>query len=216
MTATDQWGVREPLHPWRVRQMAQLTGSGEDVSDEHGQHCAGCRELAIVNAVQAIERLCLDGYAFENPHPISIGVLLLRDIKKVFDAASDAKLATENILAELTKMQESPWPTIRRGEPLDARGLASRLSKYGIAPAVQTVGESKFRGYALAQLEDAWKRYVSPEVPPEEPVTSVTPVTKPAEPDSGGKGRDVVVVEDVMAIIDTLPRQYRQYRQEKT
>jgi hypothetical protein len=40
---------------------------------EHGPHCQGCRELALVNAVRDIELLCLNGFAFENPHPISGG-----------------------------------------------------------------------------------------------------------------------------------------------
>jgi hypothetical protein len=40
---------------------------------EHGPNCEGCRELALVNAVREIERLCLNGFAFENPHPISGG-----------------------------------------------------------------------------------------------------------------------------------------------
>jgi hypothetical protein len=40
---------------------------------EHGPSCQGCRELALVNAVREIEQLCRNGFAFENPHPISGG-----------------------------------------------------------------------------------------------------------------------------------------------
>jgi hypothetical protein len=40
---------------------------------KHGSNCQGCRDLALINAVREIERLCLDGFAFENPHPISGG-----------------------------------------------------------------------------------------------------------------------------------------------
>jgi hypothetical protein len=32
---------------------------------EHGPHCDGCRELAVVTAVQRIERLCADGQFYD-------------------------------------------------------------------------------------------------------------------------------------------------------
>ena len=35
----------------------------------------------------------------------------------------------------LVNMPESPWTTIRKGEPIDPRSLASRLRKYGIVEA---------------------------------------------------------------------------------
>ena len=93
--------------------------------------------------------------------PPSIGVLLLRDIKKVFDANCDVeKLLTEDIIRGLVKMDESPWASIRKGEPIDARSLASRLRKYGISSKPQRTGEEVFKGYSRAQFEDAWKRYV--------------------------------------------------------
>jgi Protein of unknown function (DUF3631) len=42
-------------------------------------------------------------------------------------------MTTEQLLLGLNRLDESPWSTIRKGEPLDSRGLAHRLSKYGIA-----------------------------------------------------------------------------------
>ena len=93
--------------------------------------------------------------------PPSLGVLLLRDIKKVFDAHPRMeKLLTEDIIRGLVKMDESPWASIRKGEPIDSRSLASRLRKYGISPKPQRTGEEVFKGYSRAQFEDAWKRYV--------------------------------------------------------
>jgi hypothetical protein len=57
-------------------------------------------------------------------------------------------------------MDESPWATIRKGEPIDPRSLANRLRKYGISSKPQRVGEDVFKGYARSQFDDAWKRYV--------------------------------------------------------
>jgi hypothetical protein len=94
----------------------------------------------------------------------SIGVLLLRDIRRVFRNGRD-RMPTIDVLAALNAFDESPWATIRRGEPLDARGLAHRLGKYGIGPKFQRAeDEPPFKGYSRAQFEDAWSRYLAEEV----------------------------------------------------
>ena len=110
----------------------------------------------------------------------SLGVLLLRDLRTVFNTRRADRLSSESILTDLRGMEESPWAVIRRGEPLDARGLAQRLRKYGIGPEPQRVGDDVFKGYSRGQLSDAWSRYL-----PVESVTSVTPVTPAAsQPDT--------------------------------
>ena len=94
----------------------------------------------------------------QNRRP-SMGVQLLADIKTVFDTTAADKLTTEQLVRSLCGLEESPWRTIRKGEPLDARGLAVRLGKYGIGSKPQREGESVFKGYNRAQFEDAWSRY---------------------------------------------------------
>jgi hypothetical protein len=103
--------------------------------------------------------------------PLGLGVLLLRDIQKVWadDVDNDSipgrlpdKVRTEEILRGLNAMDESPWPSYRKGEPLNPRGLSQLLRKYGIESKTQRVGDNVFTGYARAQFEDAWKRYVEP------------------------------------------------------
>lgn len=115
----------------------------------------------------------------------SVGVLLLRDIRQVFAAAGADQLTTEHLLAELNRMDESPWPTIRRGEPLDGRGLSQRLGKYGIGSKLHA-GERGLRGYTAAQFADAWSRYL-----PDVSATSAPPATG-----AGGDGADVADVAD--------------------
>jgi hypothetical protein len=84
-------------------------------------------------------------------------VQLLSDLFDVF--GGDEKLPTETILHRLHNLPESPWTDIR-GKPLDDRGLAVRLRKYGVKPKVLRIGDSTPRGYTAADLHDAWKRYV--------------------------------------------------------
>ena len=107
----------------------------------------------------------------------SMGVLLLADIRTVFMASGGDKITSDQLLKGLGALEESPWATIRRGEPIDARGLASRLANYGIGPKAQRQGENVFRGYSLGQFVDTWERYLPPEAAPVERDISVTSVT---------------------------------------
>jgi hypothetical protein len=112
----------------------------------------------------------------------SVGVLLLRDIKTVF-GQDEEQLSTLRLLAGLNSLEESPWSTIRRGEPLDGRSLSQRLNKYGISSKMHA-GERGLRGYARAQFLDAWSRYV-----PDLSATSAPPAPEP--PADGAHGADV-------------------------
>lgn len=113
--------------------------------------------------------------------PPSLGVLLLRDLRTVFTDTGRDRIPTEELLTRLVDLEESPWSDLR-GKPLDARGLANRLGKYGVSRTTFRDGHRTFKGYAAADLADAWERYLPDEdtpLQPEEPVTPVTPVTEP-------------------------------------
>ncbi|UPG68790.1 DUF3631 domain-containing protein [Gordonia hongkongensis] len=105
----------------------------------------------------------------------SLGVMLLRDIRSIF--GKETRVSTENILTALNDLDESPWATIRRGDPIDARGLSTRLGKYGIKPAQWREGEDRHRGYLASDLADAWERYLPP-VGTQKSESSVTSVTQ--------------------------------------
>ena len=87
------------------------------------------------------------------------GVQLLSDMHDVWDG--EEKWPTETILKRLHDLPESPWADIR-GKPLDSRGLANRLRKYGVKPKVLRLAGGTQRGYEAADLQDQWKRYVLP------------------------------------------------------
>ncbi len=108
---------------------------------------------------------------------MSLGVLLLRDLRDVFAEANTDRLSTEALLNALTEIDESPWGDLR-GKPLDARGLSRRLSKYDeeLKPKVLRVGDTSVRGYEAAEFHDLWDRYLPPLSSSERCVTSVTSV----------------------------------------
>ncbi|MEZ0382174.1 DUF3631 domain-containing protein [Mycobacterium sp. pW045] len=122
----------------------------------------------------------------------SVGVLLLRDIRQAFVDVGADQLTTEQLLSELNRMDESPWSTIRRGEPLDSRGLSQRLGKYGIGSKLHA-GERGLRGYTTAQFIDAWSRYL-----PDVRATSAPPATGDpnGSPEPDCAGADVADVAD--------------------
>jgi Protein of unknown function (DUF3631) len=103
----------------------------------------------------------------------TVGVMLLGDVRAVFDEAGLTRLPTSDLLAALNARDDSPWAVIRRGQPLNARGLSERLRKYGIEPNIVRDGANVFRGYIRAEFEDAWSRYC-PRSHSLETVTSVT------------------------------------------
>lgn len=91
----------------------------------------------------------------------SLGVLLLTDIRAIFSAVDTDKISTSDLLERLTEIEESPWSDLR-GKPLDSRGLARRLSNYGISSKQVRTGSQTFKGYDQTDLVDAWSRYCTP------------------------------------------------------
>lgn len=126
----------------------------------------------------------------------SIGVLLLGDLRRVFDGREF--VPTSELLASLLALEESPWNDLR-GKSLDANSLARRLRKYEVKATQQRIEGKVTRGYLAADLADAWTRYL-PEpqpdsdddrttpVPPHEPGTPGTAVTRGAASVTGVPG----------------------------
>jgi hypothetical protein len=91
-------------------------------------------------------------------------VRLLADLRAAF--GDEHTISTEALLAALNGFEESPWGARRRGDGLDARGLAKMLRPYKtvegipIRPKPVRVGSKTPRGYHVDQFEDAFARYL--------------------------------------------------------
>jgi hypothetical protein len=133
----------------------------------------------------------------------SLGVRLLTDLRLIFGEADT--LHTSTILERLHNGDEhglevdAPWADLN-GKPLNERGLASMLGKYGIGPRPIRIGAKVARGYAREDLHDPWQRYL-PGHSPKGSVTSVTSVTNGTNPP--GAVTDVTHVTDAMESVGT-------------
>ena len=91
----------------------------------------------------------------------SASVRLLGDLREVF--ADDDALYSTTILDRLHKLEDAPWADWY-GRPLTTRDLAKLLRLYQVrSKSVREHGTgASLKGYARADLHDAWQRYVSP------------------------------------------------------
>jgi hypothetical protein len=87
-------------------------------------------------------------------------VRLLADLRHVYQAADAEALYTSTILEALHQQEDAPWADWY-GRPLTTRDLARLLRPYQVeSKNVREHGGSPRKGYARADLQDAWARYV--------------------------------------------------------
>lgn len=115
-------------------------------------------------ARNAARRLC-EGNQQEDT---SVAVSLLTDIKQIFENSEATKLTTEEILRELHRMVERPWPEWRNAKPLTDRQMARILNPYRLSSKTIRIRDTQRKGYILSDFEDAFRRYLP--VEPEPPV----------------------------------------------
>jgi hypothetical protein len=115
----------------------------------------GLSEAARAIACQTVAQDTDDGRA----------VMLLTDIRQVFDEKKTDKLKSEDLATSLNNMDERDWTDYRRGYGINARWIAQKLKPFGIGPEPEPIyfGEGKRgRGYLKARFEDVWARYLPP------------------------------------------------------
>lgn len=98
----------------------------------------------------------------------SAAVLLLSDLQGLFDRHGSDRLASAEVVAELVKMEERPWPEWNRGKELSATGLARLLKPFGIGPKKIRFGDTTANGYERDDCREAFARYI-PTKQPEQP-----------------------------------------------
>jgi uncharacterized protein DUF3631 len=133
----------------------------------------------------------------------SLGVLLLADVRAIFDERKVERIATADLLRALAAVEESPWGEwwidAKTDEPLKSgpRRLAQLLRPHGIRPSVVRIGMLTPRGYRRVDFLDAWERFLPPSRGDETSATSAT-----TEPQSQA---DVADIADVAHLREIEP-----------
>lgn len=142
--------------------------------------------LAVADAAggdwpERARKACVDLVAVAESREVSLGVRLLGDLRTVF--GGDDRIATDDLLARLHGLDESPWSDLR-GKPIDSRFLARMLRVYEVGSTKVKIGTASVRGYRRESLWDAWTRYL-----PQSPQEAEPP--EPAEPRRSDGGPEV-------------------------
>jgi putative DNA primase/helicase len=91
----------------------------------------------------------------------SLKVQLLTDIRAIFTAGTEDRIATKDLIAALHDMEERPWIDFRRGKPLTARQLGDMLRSFKVAArSMRFVDGRNAKGYPLSILQDVFSRYL--------------------------------------------------------
>ena len=94
----------------------------------------------------------------------SIRVLLLEDIRAIFNEVGDDRLFSEEIIDRLHQMEDRPWPEYgRQHRPITKAQLARTLKPFGVAPSTVRRDLKTGKGYKLSTLKDLFERYLTSE-----------------------------------------------------
>ncbi|MGH7054935.1 MAG: DUF3631 domain-containing protein [Stellaceae bacterium] len=106
----------------------------------------------------------------------SARVLLLGDLRELFEAEPNGVLFTNEILAALHKRDDRPWPEYRHGKPITARQVAALLAPLKIAAGTVRRATETAKGYRADAMADAFARYLTPaqSVTPSQPAGTLS------------------------------------------
>jgi len=185
--------LADRLAAWMKDASAALTGSYPKMPPGITDRPADVWEplIAVADAAggdwpKRAREACAELAAAAETGEASLGVRLLADLAEVFAIRDDhgnptgeleKELPTKAILDRLKALEESPWNALgKRGEPLDARGLAMRLRGYGVTSGnLPRDDGTRRKGYFASGFADAWMRYLpdarisAPSAPPAPP-----------------------------------------------
>ncbi|MDH6132871.1 hypothetical protein P3T37_002257 [Kitasatospora sp. MAA4] len=178
--------LRDRLAAWADSIREQIDGAWPEMPDGITDRPADVWEplLAVADAAggtwpKRARTACVDLVtAASADDKGSLGVLLLTDLRQVFDGAD--RLTSAAIVEKLTAMDDAPWGDLD-GRPLNTRTLARMLGDYvtadnkPIKPRSIRLAGSVPKGYYAADLADAWLRYCPPLS--QEAATSATSAT---------------------------------------
>lgn len=91
----------------------------------------------------------------------SLKVQLLSDIKSIFEAQTEDRMPTKDLVAALHELEERPWNDFRRGKPLSTRQLGDMLRSFKIVSTTIRFANGRVaKGYRESGFKEAFSRYL--------------------------------------------------------
>ena len=84
----------------------------------------------------------------------------LKDLRNLMIIKSVDRMLSREIVSALNPMHDRPWEDLRRGREINEWWLAWQLRQLGIRTRTMRAGDAMGKGYTLADIEAAFRRYV--------------------------------------------------------
>ena len=88
------------------------------------------------------------------------GVLLLADVRTIFDERKADKLGSADLCEALAADATSPWADFKHGKAIGQAQLAGLLKPFGLIPRTVRIGTATPKGYERRSFDEAWSRYL--------------------------------------------------------
>lgn len=92
---------------------------------------------------------------------VDIAIRLLEDIREIVHRETVDRISSQELITQLSKLEERPWSELNHGRPISPAILARLLRKYGIrAQVYRESPERTLRGYSIDSFADTFERYL--------------------------------------------------------
>jgi hypothetical protein len=91
---------------------------------------------------------------------MSIGVLLINDIRRLFDTKNLDKVSSQTLSEELALLEDRPWAEYGEPKPISKNQVARLLRPFEVKPHTVRLSEDlTLKGYERDDFRDAFERY---------------------------------------------------------
>jgi putative DNA primase/helicase len=162
-------GLQRRCLRWAHDHLAQLRDADPSVPETLNDRAAdNWRPLCAIAEIAEGEwpqrvRKAIAALAGTEMDDDAMGVMLLADIRQIFEADGSEKIFSETLVKALHALEERPWSEWgQQRKPMSKTQLAGLLRPFEIRSKDVRLGEEKAKGYTKDDFADAWERYLSP------------------------------------------------------
>jgi hypothetical protein len=87
-------------------------------------------------------------------------LLLLEDLRELFEFRGAHNLFSADVVQELGKRDDRPWPEYHHDKAITTRGVAKLLGRFGVKPKQVRIADETSKGYSLDDLGPVFRTYL--------------------------------------------------------